>query len=122
MRRDLPRSAFRMMGFNAEQNAAERALHLIGCQGPNLHVKLVNRAFNGQPVAVHRLDMGGVLIDKDNVLSGADKIGTNCPPNGTCSPNDNGVACARHAHGPSIKARVSSTAICHSASISSSLF
>ena len=80
---------------------------------------VVHRTLDGEP---RRRDGGHVVlhdIDERHRVAGTNEAGADGAADGAGAPDEQR---RRHDHGPSRSARVSSTAVCHSAIISSSGF
>ena len=85
----------------------------------NRHAKFLDGAGKSQAIGIHGRHMCRVSIDKQDLLPGACQASPDAAANRPRAPDKNGLGA--HDHGPSISARVSSTATDQIACMSLSL-
>src|SRR5262245_7635843 len=108
------------MRLHAQEAELEAALYIFGQAGGRRDLELLDRPGDAETACVHRRDMLGAAVDEQDRQARAPQIGADGAANGTGAPDQDGVV--GHSHLESIRARVSSTATFHKASMSSSDF
>ena len=105
------------MGLDGQDAAAELARHLFGPERLDPDVMGCDRTRDGQSVGIHGVDVVARLVHEDHRLAGPDESGTEAGADRPGAPDQDRIL---HDHGPSRSSRVSSTATCQIASMSSS--
>ena len=117
--RETAHRRVRVLALDAEERAPVSAAQRVGRDGGRGGGKAVDRALDRKPGRRDRVDVVVHDVDERHVVAGACEEGADGPADRTGSPDEQRC---RHDQGPSRSARVSSTAVCQSAIISSSGF
>ena len=103
--------------LDTQKDQVVLAGHVAGQKGGGVHHLLKDRAVDAQACGIDRGDMGGHVVDKGNVMPGADEGRAKGAADGTGTPDQNLMF---QDQGPCITARVSATAISQITCISAS--
>src|SRR5215510_12259534 len=111
-----------MLGLDAEERAPVTPPQPVRGEGRCALREALDRSLDGEAALVDRGDMIGDDIDQDDRMAGTREVGSDRPADRAGAPDQEGtgILAGRHAQGPSITSRVSSTATFQRASISSS--
>src|SRR3954452_15277380 len=107
----------RVLRLDAEEGGFERAGDALGQLSPSLNLPRGDRTDKLQATLVQGRNMVWVAVHEQHLAAGSDERCTEAAPDRACSPDENRRF--PHAQGPSSRARVSSTATCQMASMSS---
>jgi hypothetical protein len=109
----------RILGLDAEEDPREAALELIRRDRLCRDSEFDHRAGDAEAFPLHRRDMIAIAVDEGHVLARPHQMGADRPADGARAPDQD--RSALYIHPVSMTSRVSSTATCQSAIISSSL-
>ncbi len=80
-----------MVRLYGEDDAPEFSCHICRKAGADILGEGLDRSFDDEAVAVHRIDMRLDDVDEEDVLAGASEIGAQRAADGARAPDQNGV-------------------------------